>query len=64
MREESKKMYQAVKQDYSLQLNRSAQRSGSHESSYRQGDYDSVYNQYIELNRQGVPDSIRVMETT
>ena len=26
---------------------------------YRQGDYDSVYNQYIELNRQGVSDSIR-----
>ncbi len=59
MREESKKMYQAVKQDYSLSSIVPYSDLGLMRIHYRQGDYDSVYNQYIELNRQGVPDSIR-----
>lgn len=59
MREEAKKMYQSVKQEYSLSSIVSHSDLGLMRIHYRQGDYDSVYNQYIELNRQGVSDSIR-----
>ncbi len=59
MREESKKMYNSVKQEYSLSSIVPNSDLGLMRIHYRQGDYDSVYNQYIELNRQGVSDSIR-----
>lgn len=59
MREEAKKMYQSVKKDYPLSSIVQHSDLGLMRIHYRQGDYDSVYNQYIELNRQGVSDSIR-----
>lgn len=59
MREEAKKMYQSVKQEYALSSIVAHSDLGLMRVHYRQGDYDSVYNQYIELNRQGVSDSIR-----
>jgi len=59
MREESKKLYHSVKQEYSLSSIVPHSDLGLMRVHYRQGDYDSVYNQYIELNRQGVSDSIR-----
>lgn len=59
MREESIKLYEDVKKDYSLSYITPHSDLGIMRVQYRQGNYNLVENQYIELNRQGVPDSIR-----
>lgn len=59
MREEAINMYGSVKNEFSLSSIVPNSDLGLMRVYYRQGDYNSVSNQYIELNRQGVPDSIR-----
>ena len=59
LREEAIKLYQATKGHYSMSNAVPMADLGLMRVFYRQGQYSSVSNQFIELNRPGVPDSIR-----
>lgn len=59
MRDQAIKMYEMVKTDYHLSYAVPLSELGLMRIYYRQGENDLVARQYIELNRQGVADSIR-----